>query len=112
MLEMHNKTYMAAIGWVVSVGGWWVWCLALDAGVPPESKNNYLPYPIKGNLVHGYGADFQWWLAISITLFSFVAFELAVSSIRKTWWPTDTDTFQVLQKDPVMRQRFQDASKG
>lgn len=109
---MHNKTYMAAIGWLVSVGGWWVWSLALSGGVPPESTKNDLPYPIKYNLVHGYGADFQWWLAITITLSSFLVFELAVSSIRKTWWPTDADTFQVLQKDPAIRLRLEDAARG
>ncbi|KAG0649013.1 Phospholipid translocase [Hyphodiscus hymeniophilus] len=111
-LEMHNKTYMAAIGWIVSVGGWWVWTLALDGGVPPESAKNKIPYPIKGDFIHGYGSDFQWWLAIVITLFSFIIFETAISSIRKTWWPTDTDTFQVLQKDPVIRRRFEDTVKS
>lgn len=105
---MHNKTYMAAAGWIISVGGWWVWTLALSAGVPPEGKKNIIPYPVKNNFIHGYGADLQWWLAIFITLTSFIVFELAVSSIRKTWWPTDTDTFQVLQKDPIIRQRFEE----
>lgn len=105
---MHNKTYMAAAGWLISVGGWWLWTLALSAGIPPEGKKNVIPYPVKNNFIHGYGADLQWWLAICITLASFVVFELAVSSVRKTWWPTDTDTFQVLQKDPVIKRRFED----
>jgi phospholipid-translocating ATPase len=111
-LEMHNKTYMAAIGWFVSVGGWWVWTLALDAGVPPEAKKYLIPYPIKNNLVHGYGSDLQWWLALFIILVSFIVFELGVSSIRKTWWPTDTDTFQVLQKDPIIRMRFEETVRN
>jgi phospholipid-translocating ATPase len=111
-LEMHNKTYMALAGWIISVGGWWVWTLALDGGVPPESTKNKLPYPIKDNFVHGYGSDFQWWLAIIITLASFLVLELAVSSIRKTWWPTDTDIFQVLQKDPVIKRRFEETVKA
>jgi phospholipid-translocating ATPase len=111
-LEMHNKTYMAAIGWVVSVGGWWVWTLALDGGVPPQAKKNILPYPIKNNFVHGYGADLEWWLAIFVTLASFIVFEFAVSSVRKTWWPTDTDTFQVLQKDPIIKKRFEETARN
>ena len=105
---MHNKTYMAAIGWLVSIGGWWVWTLALSGGVIPQPKKNKLSYPIKGNFVHGYGSDLQWWLAVITTLASFVVFELAISSIRKTWWPTDTDTFQILQKDPMIKRRFEE----
>ena len=109
---MHNKTYMAAAGWIISVGGWWVWTLALSSGVPPEAKKNVIPYPLKNNFIHGYGNDLQWWLAIFITLASFVVFELAISSIRKTWWPTDTDTFQVLQKDPIIKRRFEDTVRN
>lgn len=109
---MHNKTYMAAAGWIISVGGWWVWTLALSSGVPPEARKNTLPYPLKNNFIHGYGNDLQWWLAIFITLASFVVFELAISSIRKTWWPTDTDTFQVLQKDPIIKRRFEDTVRN
>jgi phospholipid-translocating ATPase len=105
---MHNKTYMAAIGWIVSVGGWWIWTLALDAGIPPQSTKNMIPYPIKNNFLHGYGSDFQWWLGFFVILCSFIIFELAVSSIRKTWWPTETDTFQVLQKDPIIKRRFEE----
>jgi phospholipid-translocating ATPase len=111
-LEMHNKTRVAAAGWLISVGGWWVWTLALSSGVPPEAKKTIISYPIKNNFIHGYGADLQWWLAIFITLTSFLVFELAVSSIRKTWWPTDTDTFQVLQKDPIIRQRFEETVRS
>lgn len=103
---------MALIGWIVSVGGWWVWTLALDAGIPPQQTKNKLPYPIKNNFVHGYGSDFEWWLAIIISLASFIVFELAVSSIRKTWWPTDTDTFQVLQKDPIIKRRFEETVRN
>lgn len=103
---------MAAAGWIISVGGWWVWTLALSSGVPPEAKKNIIPYPLKNNFIHGYGDDLQWWLAIFITLASFVVFELAISSIRKTWWPTDTDTFQVLQKDPIIKRRFEDTVRN
>ena len=109
---MHNKTYMAAIGWIVSVGGWWVWTLALSGGVPPQATKNVIPYPLKNNFFHGYGSDFQWWLALFTILVSFIVFELAVSSIRKTWWPTETDTFQVLQNDPIIRQRFEETVRN
>jgi len=42
-----------------------------------------------------------------LTLASLVLLELGVSSIRRTFWPTDTDVFQELQKDRIIRQRFE-----
>jgi phospholipid-translocating ATPase len=34
-------------------------------------------------------------------------FEFGVASIRKTFWPVDTDVFQELQKDKALRRRFE-----
>jgi len=55
-----------------------------------------------------YGKNLLWWLVLSLTLAVLCLFELGVSSIRKTFWPTDTEVFQELQKDPIIRQRFED----
>jgi phospholipid-translocating ATPase len=38
--------------------------------------------------------------------------ELGVSSLRKTFWPTDTDVFQELQKDAFIRKRFEETARG
>lgn len=34
-------------------------------------------------------------------------FEFGVASIRKTFWPVDTDVFQELQKDKALRRTFE-----
>lgn len=34
-----------------------------------------------------------------------------MSSIRKSFWPTETDLFQELQKDPLIRKRFEERLK-
>lgn len=38
-----------------------------------------------------------------------IVLELGVKSLKKSFWPTDTDLFQQLQKDPVIRKRFEDS---
>jgi len=43
-----------------------------------------------------------------LTLAALTLFELSVSSLRKTFWPTDIDVFQELQKDPIIRARFEE----
>jgi phospholipid-translocating ATPase len=103
---MHNKTYMAAIGWLISVGGWFLWTVALSAVFKP---NKTFPlYPMYRDFIDLYGRDFAWWLVLFLTLATLVLFELGVSSVRKTFWPTDTDVFQELQKDPIIRNRFEE----
>lgn len=109
---MHNKTFITAIGWFVSVGGWFVWTLAMAGGVIPNATKYRLQYPVISNFLDHYGADLLWWMSLILILASVVLFELAVSSLRKALWPTDTDVFQELQKDPIIRRRFEETVKN
>jgi len=103
---MHNKTYVSAIGWFLSVGGWFLWTLVLSAIFKPTKT--YPLYPIYQDFLTVYGRNLAWWLVLFLTLAALILFELGVSSIRKTFWPTDTDVFQELQKDPIIRKRFEE----
>ena len=103
---MHNKTFISALGWLLSVGGWFLWNLVL-AGLYKPSKT-YPLYPIYRSFLDYYGRNLLWWLLVLLTLAALVVVELGVSSIRKTFWPTDTDVFQVLQKDSIIRKRFEE----
>jgi len=47
-----------------------------------------------------------------LTLAALIVLELGVSSLRKTFWPTDTDVFQELQKDAFIRNRFEETAHG
>lgn len=72
----------------------------------------YLLYPIKNGFLHYFGNNLLWWLVLFLTLASLILLELGVSSIRKAFWPTDTDLFQELQKDPLIKKRFEDKLKA
>jgi phospholipid-translocating ATPase len=103
---MHNKTYVSAFGWTISIGGWFVWTLLLSGIFKPTKT--YLLYPIYHNFTDHYGRSLLWWLVLFLTLAALCLFEVGVSSLRKAFWPTDIDVFQELQKDPVIRKRFEE----
>ncbi|KUJ21927.1 phospholipid-translocating P-type ATPase [Mollisia scopiformis] len=109
LLEMHNKTLMSALGWLLSVGGWFLWTIVLSALFKPSKT--YLLYPIKSGFLHEFGNNLLWWLVLFLTLCSLILMELGISSIRKSFWPTETDLFQELQKDPLIRKRFEERLK-
>lgn len=107
---MHNKTLTSLTGWLLSVGGWFLWTIILSALFKPSKT--YLLYPIKSGFLHEFGNNLLWWLVLLLTLACLIVFELGISSIRKSFWPTETDLFQELQKDPVIRKRFEDRLKA
>ncbi|KAG9239039.1 putative phospholipid-transporting ATPase [Amylocarpus encephaloides] len=108
ILEMHNKTLIPALGWFISVGGWFMWNILLSFAFKPTSSKTYPLYPVANGFLTRFGRNILWWLVVLLTLGCVVLLELGVSSIRKTFWPTDTDIFQELQKDNIIRRRFEE----
>jgi phospholipid-translocating ATPase len=107
IIVKHNKTYLTAIAFTLSVGGWFVWQLFLS-GVGLQQKKNRWLYPMKNDFIDGFGANLLWWLVLLLSVASLVLFELGVNSVRKAFWPTDTDIFQELQKDKIIKARFEE----
>jgi phospholipid-translocating ATPase len=107
---MHNKTVMSAVGWILSIGGWFLWTLLLSIVYKPGKT--YPLYPIKDGFLKFFGHDLLWWMVLALTLASLVLLEIGVSSVRKAFWPTNTDVFQELQKDKVIRQRFEETVRA
>ncbi|KAH6724008.1 putative phospholipid-transporting ATPase [Leptodontidium sp. MPI-SDFR-AT-0119] len=106
LIEKHNKTIISFLGWLISVGGWFLWTLLLSLVFTPGKT--YPLYAIKDGFIKGYGRNLLWWLVLILTLAALILLELGVSSVRKAFWPTDVDLFQELQKDPVVRGRFEE----
>ncbi|RDL39666.1 uncharacterized protein BP5553_04006 [Venustampulla echinocandica] len=111
ILEMHNKTLITAFGWIISVGGWFMWSILLSFAPKPNTKT-YLLYPLSGGFLTRYGRNILWWLVVLLTLACLTVLELGISSIRKTFWPTDTEIFQELQNDKIIRQRFEETVRA
>lgn len=102
---MHNKSFLAPLAMLISIGAWFLWNILLAA-----IYNNNKIYFVKSGFFSKFGKNPLWWLTLILILFSVVAFELAVISLRVAYWKTDEDTFQELEQDLGVRMRFEEAS--
>ena len=109
---MSKKTYVSLIGMVVSIGGWFLWTIVLSEIYKPRNDSVYLQYPVFVNFVLHYGRDLSWWLNTLLILSALILYDIAVTGLRKTFWPTDTDVFQQLEKDPIIRLRFEETVRN
>ncbi len=107
---MHNKTWLSGLGWFLSVGGWFLWTLFLSIVYKPGKT--YPLYPIKDGFLKFFGHDLLWWMVLALTLAALILLEVSVSSVRKSFWPTDTDVFQELQKDSIIKRRFEETIRS
>jgi phospholipid-translocating ATPase len=105
---MSKITYVSAIGMILSIGGWFLWTVILAVIYKPENDKAYAQYPVYNDFLSHYGRDFSWWLNTFLILAALIMYDLAVTSIRKSFWPTDTDVFQELEQDPIIRRRFEE----
>lgn len=110
IIEVHNKTIIPIAGCLITLTGYWIWNIVISSVFSYTNKTRPL-YHIKDGFIYHHGRDITWWLILLLTILSVLVFELGVQSLRKTFFPTDTDIFQVLQKDPAIRKRFEDTLK-
>lgn len=108
ILEMSKITYISVIGMVLSIGGWFLWTIILSAVFKARNSKTYFQYPVYQAFLGHYGRDFSWWLNTFLILTALIMYDIAVTSMRKCFWPSDTDVFQELEKDPLIRQRFEE----
>ncbi|KAI9791570.1 MAG: hypothetical protein M1833_001491 [Piccolia ochrophora] len=105
IFEMHNKSIIVVIGFILSVGGWFLWNILLATSY---QKNTL--YNVKNGIFHRFGRDLLWWLVLILVVLCCCVFEAGVSSLRSAWFPTDADIFQELEQDPEIRLRFEEAA--
>lgn len=103
--ELHNKTYTCAIAMGLSVGGWFTWNLILAS----VYTNNVI-YDVRGGFTQRFGRNALWWLTLILCVAACWVLEVAVKSIKTTWFPSDADCFRELEKDDAIRLRFEQAA--
>lgn len=109
---MSKITYISAIGMTLSIGGWFLFTVVLTAIYKPRNDKNYIQYPVYESFFVEYGRDLTWWLNTLLIITVLILLDLAVTSIRKAFRPTDTDVFQELERDPIIRQRFEETVRA
>jgi phospholipid-translocating ATPase len=103
---MNNKTWISALGWILSVAGWTLWNVVLSA---IYSTSQSVSYAVRSGFIRHFGGSGHWWLVIILVISAVLVFELALASLKKIFWPSDVDIWQVLEKDKAIRQRLEDA---
>jgi phospholipid-translocating ATPase len=99
---------MNAISLFISIGGWFLWNIILAFQYKPETKIYY----VRHSFVSTFGDSLTWWLCTILIISTVLVFEIAVQSVKKSFWPSDEDVFQALEKDPSVKRRFEEAASG
>jgi phospholipid-translocating ATPase len=105
-IETHSKTITNGIAIFCSVGGWFLWNIILSATYNPKSTIYY----VRSTFLKGFGASLTWWLVLIVILLAVIIFELGTRALLSAFFPTDEDHFQVLEKDPDVKRRFEEAA--
>jgi phospholipid-translocating ATPase len=92
-LEVHDRTWVILGAMVLSLTGWWLWNVLLSA----LFKDSVGPYVIRDAFLGGFGRKGMWWLVLLAVLSALVVFELGVTAVRKSLWPTDRDLMQEME---------------
>jgi phospholipid-translocating ATPase len=106
LIEMHNKSIVAAISFVLSVGGWFLWNIILSKVYAYNVIHN-----VKESFLQHFGVDLSWWLVYIFSVAACLFLDVLFISIRVAFWPTDVDDFRELEQSRVMRQRFEEAAR-
>ena len=81
LLETHYKTRIVAVGFTITVAGWWAW----NAFLATAYSDNLSPYDVRHGFNKGFGTDPNWWLTLVITLAVLLTIELIWKSLRKLY---------------------------
>ena len=103
--ELQNKTYTCAISMFISVGGWFLWNIILSS-----TYSNNVIYDVKDGFFDRFGRNPLWWLTLILIVTACWAIEIGIKTIKASYIPSDADVFRELEKDAVIRERFEDAA--
>lgn len=106
ILETHNKTIIPIVGLIVTVGGWFLFNILLAVVYKPSNPEYY----VHDGLTARFGRNLEWWIVLFVTFTAALLWEILVKSVKKAFWPSDIDIFQVLEKDEVLAKRFREGS--
>jgi phospholipid-translocating ATPase len=92
-LEVRDRTIIMLGAMAVSLAAWFLWNVVLSA-VYSRSPG---PYVVRDAFLYGFGREGMWWLVNFVVVSATVVFELGVTAVRKSLWPTDTDLMQEME---------------
>jgi phospholipid-translocating ATPase len=106
LIEMHDKSIIAFMAIVLSIGAVFLWNILLACIYPLKTPI----YRVHSSLFKGFGKNPTWWFTLFMIVFCIGILEISVSAFRKRFFPTDADVFQELEHDPKLKERFEEAA--
>lgn len=103
-LETHNIQWLAFASFFISVLGYGLWnilIMFLNRG-----KQQAIFFVNYGLLE--FGSDFTWWALVAMLFTVLLLFDLVVKIFKFIFAPSDTEIFQVFEKDIKMRRFFEE----
>ena len=70
-------------------------------------KNN-LVYFVKGSFLGRFGRIPTYWLTVICAFIAAIFYDIAIITLRVTFFPKDADVFAELEKDPLIKARFEE----
>jgi len=113
-IEMRNWTVITYATSVITIFGWYndsvyssysrfLWSIILSA----MYKDN-LVYSVKGTFLGRVGRVPTYWLAVICAFVAAIFYNIAIITLRVTFFPKDADVFAELEKDPLIKARFEE----
>ena len=69
---------------------------------------NNLVYFVKGSFLGRFGRVPIYWLTVICAFTAAIFYDLAIITLRVTFFPKDADVFAELEKDPLIKARFEE----
>jgi phospholipid-translocating ATPase len=69
-------------------------------------------YYVRHGFLERFGRNILWWLVVILSVAAVLLFEIVVRTAKTAWKPTDVEVFQMLEKEPDVRRRFEESSGG
>ncbi|KAH0594627.1 hypothetical protein MHUMG1_07461 [Metarhizium humberi] len=104
ILELHSKTVITFGGFIISIAGWFLWCLFLS-GMYPQRVGKDM---VRRGFLDNFGRQVSWWTTLLVALATLVIMDLVVQGVRRVYWPTDQDLMQRIEKDAGARQALRE----
>ena len=80
-----------------------LWCILLSA-----TYHDNLVYSVKGTFLKRVGRIPSYWLTVICALVAAIFYDIAIITLRVTFFPKDADVFAELEKDPIIKSRFEE----
>ncbi|KAK5654794.1 hypothetical protein OQA88_6830 [Cercophora sp. LCS_1] len=94
LMEMRHRSVICICGCLLSLLGWFLWNIILAV----LYNNTPGPYRVHDGFIAGFGRSPWWWCITFLVLGALVVFELSVTALRRTIWPTDQDVMQEIEQ--------------